>query len=115
MLQRCWTQNPTMQPLLLWVTHQPLRAPPPPHPRAPQINYAESTVECRRALIMHHFGERSFTTDTCKGTCDVCAARGAAEVGASPVPGGPPACPITLGARGQASAAGAGAWPAAKP
>lgn len=49
-----------------------------------QINYAESTVECRRLLIMHHFGEASFSADLCRGTCDVCLARGTAQVAASP-------------------------------
>ncbi len=45
-----------------------------------QINYAESQVECRRVLIMQHFGEHGFTHAQCRGTCDVCAARGDAAV-----------------------------------
>lgn len=46
-----------------------------------QINYAESQIECRRVLLMHHFGETSFTAAQCKGTCDACVARGTAQVG----------------------------------
>ncbi|KIY92005.1 bloom syndrome protein, partial [Monoraphidium neglectum] len=36
------------------------------------IAYAESTAECRRSMLMHHFGERGFGPDQCAGTCDVC-------------------------------------------
>jgi superfamily II DNA helicase RecQ len=43
------------------------------HPTLAQINYAESTTECRRMLLMHHFGEPNFTPAKCGGTCDVCA------------------------------------------
>ena len=49
----------------------------------PQIAYAESTGECRRALLMHHFGERSFGPEQCARTCDVCEqlAAGGKQVG----------------------------------
>jgi superfamily II DNA helicase RecQ len=45
----------------------------------PQVNYAESSVECRRALLMHHFGESSFGPEQCRETCDVCQANKAAD------------------------------------
>jgi superfamily II DNA helicase RecQ len=48
------------------------------HDASSQINYAESSVECRRVLIMHHFGELSFTAAHCRRTCDVCEANAAA-------------------------------------
>lgn len=38
----------------------------------PQIAYAESTGECRRSMLMHHFGERTFGPEQCARTCDVC-------------------------------------------
>ncbi|KAF6261562.1 hypothetical protein COO60DRAFT_1699757 [Scenedesmus sp. NREL 46B-D3] len=43
------------------------------------VNYAESTVECRRALLMHHFGETSFGPEQCRESCDVCQANKAAD------------------------------------
>jgi superfamily II DNA helicase RecQ len=36
-------------------------------------------VECRRALLMHHFGETSFGPEQCRQTCDVCQANKAAD------------------------------------
>lgn len=39
-----------------------------------QIAYAESTGECRRSMLMHHFGERTFGPEQCARTCDVCQA-----------------------------------------
>jgi hypothetical protein len=42
------------------------------HSTNPQIAYAESTGECRRAMLMHHFGERTFGPAQCGETCDVC-------------------------------------------
>jgi hypothetical protein len=36
-------------------------------------------VECRRALLMHHFGESSFGPEQCRETCDVCQANKAAD------------------------------------
>jgi superfamily II DNA helicase RecQ len=44
-----------------------------------QVNYAESSVECRRALLMQHFGETSFGPEQCRQTCDVCQANTAAD------------------------------------
>jgi hypothetical protein len=46
---------------------------------AAQVNYAESSVECRRTLLMQHFGETSFGPEQCRGTCDVCQANKAAD------------------------------------
>ncbi|WIA22540.1 hypothetical protein OEZ86_009530 [Tetradesmus obliquus] len=43
------------------------------------VNYAESSVECRRMLLMHHFGETSFGPEQCRQTCDVCQANKAAD------------------------------------
>lgn len=48
--------------------HTPGRCPP------PQINYCEEQVECRRVLMLSHFGERSFTREQCRATCDNCRA-----------------------------------------
>lgn len=42
-----------------------------PHTPA-QIAYAESTGDCRRSLLMHHFGEHGFGPEQCANTCDVC-------------------------------------------
>ena len=39
-----------------------------------QIAYCEEQVECRRSVLLAHFGE-SFDVKRCNGTCDVCAAR----------------------------------------
>ena len=39
-----------------------------------QIAYCEEQVECRRSVILAHFGE-SFDVKACHGTCDVCATR----------------------------------------
>jgi len=38
----------------------------------PQINYCEEQLECRRVLMLTHFGETGFTRDSCSGTCDNC-------------------------------------------
>ena len=35
--------------------------PPPTFPLPHQINYCEEQVECRRVLMLAHFGEHSFT------------------------------------------------------
>lgn len=35
--------------------------------------YCEEEVECRRVMILTHFGETSFHSAQCKGTCDLCA------------------------------------------
>ena len=37
-----------------------------------QIAYCEEQVECRRALLLAHFGE-AWDTRRCQRTCDVCA------------------------------------------
>jgi hypothetical protein len=36
-----------------------------------QIQYAEAQLECRRTILLSHFGE-TFNAADCKGTCDVC-------------------------------------------
>ncbi|EFN52072.1 hypothetical protein CHLNCDRAFT_36987, partial [Chlorella variabilis] len=36
------------------------------------VNYCEEQVECRRVLMLSHFGEGSFTRAQCNGTCDNC-------------------------------------------
>jgi hypothetical protein len=43
-----------------------------------QINFAESSLECRRMLIMRWFGENDFTPEQCNRRCDVCKANAAA-------------------------------------
>ena len=60
-----------------------LTVPPPASIPPWQIAYAESTGECRRSLLMHHFGERGFGPEQCAGTCDVCQqlAAGGKQVG----------------------------------
>ncbi|GMH36179.1 hypothetical protein BSKO_04047 [Bryopsis sp. KO-2023] len=35
------------------------------------VNYASENVECRRAMLLNHFGEQ-FPIQNCRGTCDVC-------------------------------------------
>ena len=40
-----------------------------------QIAYCEEQVECRRALLLAHFGE-AWDPARCQRTCDVCAQRG---------------------------------------
>ncbi|RMZ53309.1 hypothetical protein APUTEX25_004797 [Auxenochlorella protothecoides] len=37
------------------------------------VAYCEEQVECRRVLMLHHFGEHSFDKSKCGGTCDNCA------------------------------------------
>ena len=37
-----------------------------------QMAYCEEEVECRRVMILTHFGETSFAASQCKGTCDLC-------------------------------------------
>ena len=39
-----------------------------------QINYCEEQVECRRVLMLTHFGEHGFNRAQCRGTCDNCRA-----------------------------------------
>jgi len=36
------------------------------------VNYAEEKVECRRSLLLVHFGETGWDASLCKGTCDNC-------------------------------------------
>lgn len=43
-----------------------------------QINFAESSLECRRMLIMRWFGENDFTPEQCGRRCDVCKSNAAA-------------------------------------
>ena len=38
-----------------------------------QIAYCEEQVECRRAVLLAHFGESFDPRKGCHGTCDVCA------------------------------------------
>lgn len=45
-------------------------------------------MECRRTLLMHHFGETSFGPAQCGGTCDVCEANSQAGVVAPEGEGG---------------------------
>jgi hypothetical protein len=45
-----------------------------------QINFAESSLECRRMLIMRWFGENDFTPEQCSRRCDVCRANAEAGV-----------------------------------
>lgn len=44
-----------------------------PHPRL-QVNYCEEQVECRRVLMLTHFGETGFARAQCRSTCDNCRA-----------------------------------------
>ncbi|KAK9809882.1 hypothetical protein WJX72_001000 [[Myrmecia] bisecta] len=37
------------------------------------VAYCEEQVECRRVMLLAHFGETSFSATQCAGTCDVCA------------------------------------------
>ena len=48
--------------------YPPLLLPPP----CPQINYCEEQVECRRVLMLTHFGEHGFAKAHCRATCDNC-------------------------------------------
>ena len=43
-----------------------------------QIAYCEEQVECRRSVLLAHFGE-SFDVKRCYGTCDVCSQRNGQE------------------------------------
>ena len=38
-----------------------------------QVAYCEEQVECRRVILLSHFGETNFTPAACHRTCDVCA------------------------------------------
>ncbi|KAL4856507.1 ATP-dependent DNA helicase Q-like 4A [Chlorella vulgaris] len=38
------------------------------------INYCEEQVECRRVLMLSHFGEGGFSRSQCRATCDNCRA-----------------------------------------
>lgn len=38
----------------------------------PQVAYCEEEVECRRVLLLLHFGEHDFSSSACRGTCDLC-------------------------------------------
>lgn len=40
-----------------------------------QIVYCEEQVECRRLLLLQHFGERDFDRGSCGNTCDNCRRR----------------------------------------
>ena len=40
--------------------------------RAMQVAYCEEQVECRRVLLLSHFGESGFTAALCHRTCDIC-------------------------------------------
>lgn len=44
-----------------------------------QVSYCEEKVDCRRVMIMGHFGERSFTQRSCNKTCDNCQNGGGLE------------------------------------
>ena len=37
-----------------------------------QVAYCEEQVECRRVLLLSHFGEAGFTAAACHRTCDIC-------------------------------------------
>lgn len=41
--------------------------------------YCEEQVECRRVLLLQHFGERDFDRAACGGTCDNCRRRAAGQ------------------------------------
>lgn len=41
--------------------------------RHAQVAYCEEQVECRRAVLLAHFGESFDPKRGCHGTCDVCA------------------------------------------
>ena len=36
-----------------------------------QVSYCEEEYECRRIMLLVHFGEQ-FSADSCKATCDTC-------------------------------------------
>lgn len=40
---------------------------------AVQVAYCEEQVECRRAVLLAHFGESFDPKRSCHGTCDTCA------------------------------------------
>lgn len=42
------------------------------HKAIVQVSYCEEKVDCRRVMIMGHFGEQSFTERQCNRTCDNC-------------------------------------------
>ena len=44
-----------------------------------QVSYCEEKVDCRRVMIMGHFGERTFTQRLCNKTCDNCQNGGGLE------------------------------------
>ena len=37
-----------------------------------QVSYCEEVLDCRRVMIMAHFGEASFSARLCQRTCDNC-------------------------------------------
>ena len=37
-----------------------------------QVAYCEEHVECRRVMLLSHFGEADFSAAKCAGTCDTC-------------------------------------------
>ena len=37
-----------------------------------QVSYCEEQVDCRRVMIMAHFGELNFAARHCHKTCDNC-------------------------------------------
>lgn len=41
------------------------------------VNYAEEQIECRRTMLLSHFGELSWDPKHCAGTCDNCHRLGA--------------------------------------
>lgn len=43
---------------------------------AAQVAYCEEQVECRRSVLLAHFGESFDPKRGCHGTCDVCAQHG---------------------------------------
>ena len=44
-----------------------------------QVSYCEEKVDCRRVMIMGHFGEKAFTERLCHKTCDNCQNAAGAE------------------------------------